>query len=56
MIPGDDDGLVPLESTIVDGMVDFIAVDSNHYLMRYSQEVARQTVAFLRTGSFLSLE
>jgi len=53
LIPGADDGLVPLESTKVAGMVDFIAVESNHYLMRYSSEVARQTIAFLRTGEFL---
>ena len=53
LIPGDDDGLVPLESTKVPGMVDFIVVESNHYLMRYSHEVARQTIAFLQTGEFL---
>jgi hypothetical protein len=53
LIPGDDDGLVPLESTRVAGMVDFIVVESNHYLMRYSPEVARQTIAFLKTGEFL---
>lgn len=53
LIPGDDDGLVPLESTKVTGMVDFTIVESNHLLLRYSQEVARQTNAFLRTGEFL---
>jgi pimeloyl-ACP methyl ester carboxylesterase len=53
LIPGQDDGLVPLESTKVAGMVDFIMVESNHVWMRYSQEVARQTIAFLRTGQFL---
>jgi pimeloyl-ACP methyl ester carboxylesterase len=53
LIPGDDDGLVPLESTKVAGMDDFIMVESNHLLLRYSQEVARQTIAFLRTGKFL---
>jgi pimeloyl-ACP methyl ester carboxylesterase len=53
LIPGDDDGLVPLESTKVTGMVDFTIVEANHLLLRYSQEVARQTIAFLRTGEFL---
>ena len=53
LIPGEHDGLVPLESTRIDGMVDFITVDSNHAFLRYSREVARQTVAFLRTGRFL---
>jgi pimeloyl-ACP methyl ester carboxylesterase len=53
LIPGDDDGLVPLESTKVAGMIDFIIVKSNHAWMRYSRDVARQTIAFLRTGEFL---
>jgi pimeloyl-ACP methyl ester carboxylesterase len=53
LIPGEDDGLVPLESTKVAGMVDFVMVESNHLLMRYSQEVAHQTIAFLRVGRFL---
>jgi pimeloyl-ACP methyl ester carboxylesterase len=53
LIPGDDDGLVPLESTKVAGIVAFITVESDHVWMRYSQEVARQTIAFLRTGAFL---
>lgn len=52
LIPGDDDGLVSLESTKVTGMADFIIVESNHAWMRYSQEVARQTIAFLRCGTF----
>ena len=52
-IPGADDGLVPVESTKVPGMVDFIVVESGHSFMRYSNEVARQTIAFLRRGEFL---
>jgi pimeloyl-ACP methyl ester carboxylesterase len=52
LIPGEHDGLVPLDSTRVDGMVDFVTVDSNHAFLRYSREVARQTIAFLRTGRF----
>jgi len=53
LIPGDDDGLVPVESTKVTGMTDFILVDLGHALMRYSDEVARQTVAFLQRGRFI---
>jgi pimeloyl-ACP methyl ester carboxylesterase len=53
LIPGDDDGLVPLASTRLAGMTDFVVVESNHWFMRYSQEVADQTIAFLRTGHFL---
>lgn len=46
------DGLVPVESTKLAGMVDFIVVKSGHSTMRYSEEVARQTIAFLRRGHF----
>ncbi len=53
VIAGDHDGLVPVESTKVPGMVDFIAVDSGHSSLRYSEEVTHQTVAFLQTGKFL---
>lgn len=52
LLPGDDDGLVPVESTRVDGMADFIVVEGGHAALRYSPEVARQVTAFLRHGSF----
>lgn len=51
-IPGDDDGLVPVESTKVAGMKDFIIVESGHSFMLYDNEVARQVVAFLQRGEF----
>lgn len=51
-IPGDDDGLVPVESTRVEGMRDFVVIDTNHTMMRYDDEVLRQTIAFLRNGAF----
>lgn len=47
-----DDGLVPVASTVVAGMKDFIVLRSNHSLMRYNREVADQTIAFLRNGKF----
>jgi pimeloyl-ACP methyl ester carboxylesterase len=52
ILPGDDDGLVPLESTKIDGMTDFIAIETSHYMMRYNQEVADQAIMFLRHGRF----
>jgi len=52
VLPGEDDGLVPLESTKIDGMTDFISIESSHYMMRYSREVADQTILFLRHGRF----
>jgi len=52
ILPGEDDGLVPLKSTKIDGMTDFIAIETSHYMMRYNQEVADQTIMFLRHGRF----
>ena len=51
-IPGIDDGLVALESTKVNNMTDFITVESSHWMLRYNEEVAVQTVAFLHNAKF----
>ena len=56
ILPGKDDGLVPVESTKLEGMSDFIVVETGHAFMRYDEEVARQTVAFLWDGAFLRNE
>jgi pimeloyl-ACP methyl ester carboxylesterase len=56
ILPGEDDGLVPLESTKIDGMTDFIAIETSHYMMRYNREVADQTIMFLRHGYFQKSE
>ena len=50
--PGWNDGLMPVESTKLDGMSDFIEVESGHSMIRYDQEVARQVIAFLYYGKF----
>lgn len=50
--PDADDGLIPVSSTVVYGMSDFIVLQANHSLMRYNRDVAEQTKAFLRTGRF----
>ncbi len=55
-LPGEDDGLVTVEATKLVGMTDFIVVDTGHSAMRYNQEVAEQTVAFLRNGMFVRPE
>ena len=52
ILAGHSDGMVPVESTKLVGMADFILVKSGHSSMRYSEEVARQTIAFLRRGRF----
>jgi len=51
-IPGKDDGLVPLESTKVNGMTDMIIVESSHWMLRYDINVASQAVEFLRYARF----
>jgi pimeloyl-ACP methyl ester carboxylesterase len=52
IIPGQDDGLVPLESTKMNGMTDFIIIESSHWMLRYDRDVASQTIEFLRHGRF----
>ena len=51
-LPGPDDGLVPVESTRLQGMTDFIVVKTRHSMLRYNQEVADQILSFLKTGKF----
>jgi hypothetical protein len=52
-IPGDDDGVVSVESAKIEGMTDFITLRFSHFNLRYSGEVAEQTIAFLQRGHFL---
>lgn len=52
LIPGRDDGLVPVDSTKVDGMADFVEVNASHSALRYDAATARQVIAFLRDGQF----
>ncbi|MDP6622451.1 MAG: alpha/beta hydrolase [Alphaproteobacteria bacterium] len=52
LLPGDDDGLVSVESTKIAGMADFVVVESGHSAMRYDKSVARFVVSFLQTGKF----
>lgn len=49
---GPNDGLVSVESTKLPQMTDFIAIEVSHSQMRYSAEVAEQTIHFLQTGLF----
>ncbi|NRA45687.1 MAG: alpha/beta fold hydrolase [Oligoflexales bacterium] len=51
-IPGVDDGVVPVSSTKVNGMQDFIVLPVNHTRMRYDDETMRQVLHFLKSGGF----
>jgi pimeloyl-ACP methyl ester carboxylesterase len=51
LIPGDDDGTVSLDSTLLPGAADFLTVQAMHsFLMNHSQ-VITATEHFLRTGA-----
>ena len=52
VIPGKDDGLVPVDATKLESMTDFIVLQTSHAMMRYDEEVARQTIEFLKNGRF----
>ena len=51
-IPGDDDGLVPLESTKVEGMNDFIILPVSHADMREDAAVFSQLLHYLKEEKF----
>lgn len=51
-IVGDNDGLVSVESTKIDGMKDHIVVPCMHTVMPSNKQIMAQTLAFLREGSF----
>lgn len=52
MIPGQDDGLVSVESTKVAGMRDFLVLDQNHYWLKRDETAIQETIHFLKDGSF----
>ena len=52
ILPGLDDGLVRVESTKLNDMTDFIIIETGHSMMRYNEDVAKQTIAFLKYGKF----
>lgn len=52
LIPGPDDGKVPVARTVIDGMADFRVVHASHTWIMRRREVIRQTVCFLRDGRF----
>jgi hypothetical protein len=51
-LPGPDDGLVSVRSTKIDGMTDFLLVDTSHSMLRYNETVANEAIHFLKKGRF----
>ena len=51
-LPGPNDGVVPVESTRLEGMRDFVEIETGHSMMRYDKEVANQVIHFLAQGRF----
>jgi len=49
---GESDGTVPVSSTRLSGMTDFVTVDSSHTFIMRSDEVLAQTIRFLSSGRF----
>lgn len=52
LLPGDDDAVVRVEETRLDGARDFLVVPVHHAAMMHDSAVQRATVAFLQTGRF----
>ena len=52
ILPEYDDGKVTVDRTRVDGMTDFMIVDSSHRWLMNSETVIKNTVGFLKTGEF----
>jgi len=46
------DGLVPVSSTQLANMADFLLVNANHSMLRYNTIAAQETIYFLRHGVF----
>ena len=52
LIPGSDDGKVSVQRTKLAGMSDHLVIHATHPFVMKNREVIRQTIQFLRAGSF----
>jgi hypothetical protein len=51
-LPGEDDGVVTVESTWVEGADDFLVLPYTHTFIMYRGRVIEEVLSFLRTGQF----
>lgn len=51
-LPGDDDGTVRVEETLLPGAADFLLLRDTHTLILFDPETSRQAVHFLKEGRF----
>jgi len=52
IIPGQDDGMVSVERTKVEGMKDFLVLAHSHTFIMRSKKVIEQVIHFLKHGAF----
>ena len=52
LIPGPDDGKVSVERARADGAADFLVLPATHTFIMNREDVAEETISFLRTGRF----
>ena len=52
LLTGEDDGIVTLESTRMEGAEDTLVVESLHALLMWQPQVIEATLSYLRTGRF----
>ena len=53
IIPGDNDGRVSVENTMLEGMTDHIVLAVSHTFLITNKKAIEQTVEFLKEGKFL---
>ena len=56
MLPGDDDGIVTVDSARLAGAGDFVVVPVLHTLLSVDPRVLKYTLSFLKNGYFISAE
>lgn len=56
VLPGEHDGMVPVERTKIEGMTDHIVMPTTHTLMMFNPSVMRQVLSFLKDRKFAHAE